>query len=211
MASNFNWVDYIIIGIFLFSILGGLLRGGVREIFALITWIAAFFVAGMFAAPVANYFSGTSKVQSAFSSASSGMSMSGADHASMLATGISFVVLFFGTILIGTIIGRTASHIAEGGGISLVNRLFGALFGLGRGYLINLVIVFVVQMTPVSQQSYWTASQLVTRYQPAVTWFANFVQPGIEKLKSSVGQSFDKFNQENTDTSVKMFQDNSRN
>ena len=39
LLKQLNWVDYIILGSILLSILLGLFRGVVREIFSLLSWI----------------------------------------------------------------------------------------------------------------------------------------------------------------------------
>ena len=41
-------IDYIIIGIIVFSIIVSLLRGFVREVMSLASWIVAFFIASHF-------------------------------------------------------------------------------------------------------------------------------------------------------------------
>ncbi len=184
----FNWVDYIFLAIFVISILGGFMRGGVREIMALFTWIAAFVIAGLFARPLASAFSSSESVQStAFSSVSTGA----VDHVSMLALGISFAALFFGTILIGFFLGYLANRVVEGVGISVFNRLLGGIFGLARGYLVNLFIVFIVQLSPLSQQSAWAKSSLVPSFEPTAQWLGEKIQPGFESLKSKMGKTIE--------------------
>jgi membrane protein required for colicin V production len=192
-ATSFNWIDYIILGIFLLSALSGLMRGGVREIISLLTWIAAFFIASLFAAPLATHFSNSDKVQSLVSSASSSVVEATSTHASLFALGVSFVLLFLATLLVGAIIGYVANSAVESGGISIINRLIGVLCGLGRGFLVNLVLIFVVQLTPVAKQPIWTDSTLVSAYQPTVTWIGNIVQPGMEAMKSKMGKTLEDF------------------
>jgi len=190
---TFNWVDYVFLAIFIISAVGGLLRGGVREIISLITWIAAFVIAGLFAKPLALAFSSSDSAQSAITQASSGVAnMATSGQVSMLALGVSFTALFFGTILVGALIGFLLNRVVEGAGISIFNRLFGVVFGLGRGYLISLLIVFIVQLSPVSEQAYWLESSMVKTFQPAVKWLADKVQPNMESFKSKMGQTLDK-------------------
>lgn len=189
----FNWVDYLILAVFLISVLGGLVRGGVREVLSLITWVAAFIIAGLFAKPLAAAFAGSDSAQSALASASSSLSSVSAtsDHISLFALGVSFLALFLGTILAGTFIGYFANRVVEGAGISFFNRLLGGIFGLARGFLINLLIVFIVQLSPIAEQTYWTKSALVPSFQPMVGWLGNRVQPGFESLKSRMGQTLE--------------------
>lgn len=199
MQSGLNWVDYSLLGIFFLSILFGLLRGGVREIISLLAWIAAFIIAGLFATPVAAHFTSSEQVQSTLSSAStSALGATAANQVPLLAIGISFCVLFFSIIILGSLFGYFANRAVEGGGISIGNRLVGGLFGLARGYLIDLLIIFVVQLTPFSQESYWGNSSLVNGFQPMVQWLGNIVQPGFESLKNQMGQSLENMTTQNS-------------
>lgn len=168
-----NGVDYALIAVFFISILGGLFRGGVKEIISLLTWIAAFFIASTFAKPLANACIGSGETPSLFP------------------LSVSFIVLFFGTIIIGSLLGYFATRVVEGGGISIFNRLLGGMFGFARGYLINILIIFLVQLTAVAKQPYWTQSSLVNTFQPTVQWLGEKVQPGFESLKSRVGKTIE--------------------
>jgi membrane protein required for colicin V production len=104
---------------------------------------------------------------------------------SFLSIAISFVLIFVVTLIIGSIINRMITRAVEAGGISFANRILGAFFGLGRGYLINLAIIFTIQLFPMEQN--WAGdSKLVASFQPAVKWLDEFVQPGLDKLKSEI-------------------------
>lgn len=205
MSGNFNWIDYIFIAIFLFSIIMGFARGGIKEVLSLVTLIVAFFIAGSFAKPLASFFSSSQTMQTIVSSAASNLGSTAASTVSTVAIGISFVVLFVGAMMVGSLIGYLASSIALSG-FGIFNGLLGAVFGFGRGYLINLVIIFLVQLTPVSQQSFWGQSVIVSAYQPAVIWFGNFVQPGLESLKSKVGQTLQDFGTSVQSAGTSVFQ-----
>ena len=188
----FNWVDYVFLAIFFISILGGLLRGGVREVISLLTWIAAFIVAGFFAKPLAKVFTNSEGTQHVMSSASSGVfGGSAASQVTLFSLGASFVLLFIVTIIVGSLFGYFANRVVEGGGISFFNRLLGGIFGLGRGYLVNLFIIFMVQLSPLAEQNYWHESFFVQKFQPTVQWLGDKIQPGLESLKSRVGKTLE--------------------
>jgi len=188
--SNLNWVDNVFLAIFFISAIAGLMRGLVKEVISLITWVAAFVVASLFATPVAQYFTSSQSVQSVVSSASSAVgSNAAATSVSMLSVGISYVILFVVTLIVGSIFNYILSKAVEGQGISFFNRLLGAVFGLARGFLLVLIVVFLVQMTALQQQPWWTQSQLVPSFQPAVTWLNGIVQPSLESLKAKVNDA----------------------
>ena len=54
--SHFNWFDYFLVVIIFLSLLYGLRRGFLREIISSVSWLAAFFVAIMFASDLQKYF-----------------------------------------------------------------------------------------------------------------------------------------------------------
>lgn len=187
--ANLNWVDYIILAVFFFSILAGFGKGLVRELVSLATLVAAFIVASMFANPLAAAFTSSPSVQSAVNQASSAIGMNAAQPVSYAALGVSFAVLFTATILAGSLLGYFLNIAFQTGILGFGNRILGAVFGFARGFLINLVLIFVVQLTPLSAQSWWQQSQLVGTFQPAVQWLGNIVSPSLANLKERFGST----------------------
>src|SRR3990167_2140299 len=98
MISSFNWVDYTILVLFLFSTLAGLSRGLVKEIISLITLIAAFVLATIFASTLAVSFTNSSAEQDVETHASGTMGANEATSVSYAALGISFGLIFLATI-----------------------------------------------------------------------------------------------------------------
>lgn len=194
MMTNLNWVDYLLLAIFLFSTLAGFARGFVKEIVSLITLVAAFIIATMFAHPLAAAFTSASSVQEVVNSASNAMGVSTAQPVSYVAIAISFALLFAATILIGAIVGYLLNIAFQTGILGLGNRLLGALFGFCRGFIINLVIIFLVQLTSFSQATAWQESQVVIAFQPAVVWLGNIVSPSLANLKEKFGQTLQNMN-----------------
>lgn len=192
--ANLNWVDYIFLAIFLFSILGGLSRGFVKEVISFAALIAAFIIAALFSQHLANVFTSSSSVQNVVSQASSAIGTSAAKPVSYLALGLSFAILFAGTIIAGSIISYFINVAFQTGVLGVGNRLLGGVFGLCRGFLINLVIIFLVQLTPFSDAASWRQSQIVSSYQPAVQWLAGIVSPSLANLKEKIGQTLQNVN-----------------
>lgn len=187
--SNLNWVDIVVLIVFAFSVLAGLMRGFVKEVLSLITWVVAFFVAAMFATKVASFFTGSPQVQAMVSSASSSIGMNAAQPVSILSIGLSFILIFVVVLVIGSIITSIVSTAVSTGGMGLINRLLGALFGLARGFLIVLVVMFLLQLTSIQQQAFWTQSQFVNSFQPAIAWVSGIVSPSLATLKEKMSNT----------------------
>lgn len=187
--SNLNWVDIVFLAIFLFSIIAGFGRGFVREIISLATLIVAFFIATTFCNQFANYLLNLPFIQSLVNEASGATGANAATPASYLAWGVSFGILFLATVMLGSLVAYFLNAAFQTGILGIGNRILGGLFGLIRGYILVLVIIFVVQLTPLSSQSWWAQSQIVNSYQPAVAWLGGLVAPALANIKNRLGQT----------------------
>lgn len=188
MMSHLNWVDYVILAIFAFSALLGLYRGFVKEVIALITLIAAVVIAVLFAHPLAAKFTNSPTVQNVVNQASTS-NVDAAQPASYIAVGISFTVLFLVTMLVGMILGSLLSMAFQGGVLGFGNRLLGAIFGLVRGFIINLVIIFLLQLSPFASETWWQESKMVAAFQPAIKWLDALVSPSLAHIKEKFGET----------------------
>lgn len=193
--QNLNWIDYSILIIFILSVLGGLLRGFVREFISLVTVIAAFIIASMFASALATIFTNSESVQSAVNQASNAIGMNASQPVSCLAIGLSFAILFIATLIIGAIISSILNLAVETSLLGFGNRLLGGVFGLVRGFIITLVLIFLVQLTPLGSQPWWVQSRFVGDLQPAIQWLGNLVSPTLANLKEKFGQALQNVNE----------------
>lgn len=205
MMTGFNWVDLIILFVFIMSILTGFLRGLFRELISLLVLVVAFIVATLFAHPVAAHFTNSPVVQNAVNNSSTVMGTDTTTTVSYVALAISFALLFTVTAIIGAIIGYFLNIAFQIGLLSIGNRLLGALFGLVRGYIITLVLIFLVQLTPFNEETVWQESRFVSAYQPAVRKLDHIVAPSIEQLKIKLNQSLHNLNENVTSTTTHVF------
>ncbi len=187
--QDLNVVDLIILAIFFFSAVTGLIRGLVSEVISLGTLIAAFAIAILFAQPLANAFTSSAPVQSVVSQASGAIGVNTTKPISYVALGISFGVLFAGTVLVGAIVRLLLNTAFQTGMLGLGNRLLGGAFGIARGFVINLVIIFVAQLSPIASQPWWQQSKMVNSFQPAVVWLGGVVSPALSSLKTKFNQT----------------------
>lgn len=191
--SNLNWVDYIILGIFFLTILSGFIQGFIKKIVSLVTLVAAFIIATTFANPLASAFLNHPSVHNNLESISTSVGVS-TQPVSYLALGVSFGLLFAVTMIVGAILSLLLSSAFQVGILGIGNRLLGAVFGLAQGFLINLVLIFVIQLTPLSNQTWWQQSSLVGAFQPAVQMLGNIVSPTLVNLQDKFGQTLQDIN-----------------
>jgi membrane protein required for colicin V production len=193
--AQLTWVDYLIVIIFALSVLGGFARGLVKEVISLLTLIAAVVIACLFASPMAAAITNTPHVQQALNQASNSIGLNAAEPVSYIAIGICFALLFAGTLLLGWIIRFFINLAVTVGMLGIGNRLLGAVFGFCRGFIINLVIIFLVQLTSFSTQAAWQQSQLVPQFQKQVEWLGKQVAPNVAELQTRFGETLQKVNQ----------------
>lgn len=187
--ASLNAVDILILVIFFISIVIGFGRGFVSEILSLVTLIAAFVIAIMFTSSLAAYFTSTAAVQSVVSQTSTAIGTSTAQPVSYMALGISFGVLFAATVIVGGIIKMILNLMFQTGILGFGNRVLGALFGLVRGFLLNLALIFLVQLSPLASQPWWQQSHYVPYFQPSVVQLGNLISPALANLKTTFGSA----------------------
>jgi len=138
---EFNQVDIVILIIIVFSSAFGLWRGLIKEVLSLLTWIAALLVSRVYSEPLAGLMTGM-------------IENDGIRYVS------AFAILFFIVMMFGTFLNSLLSKLLSVAGLKLADRLLGAGFGVARGVIIVLVIMFIANMF-VSETELWHQSQLV--------------------------------------------------
>ena len=131
-----TWFDYTVIAIVILSALLGWWRGLVYEVFALLGWVAAYFVARLFGADVAPLLP----------------AWMGAENARMT---VAFALLFVATLVISGIVAWALSKLVKWVGLGWLDGLLGGLFGMVRGVLVVLVLVLLAGLTDLPKESFW--------------------------------------------------------
>ncbi len=137
--------DYIAFGIVGLSMLIGFMRGIVREVFALLVWVAAFVVARTFAVKLVPFMPASIDTPS--------LRMMSA----FLAT---FVLAFIAMMVLSAIITSVLKRVGLGG----ADRGLGVMFGFVRGLAIVLLAVLVGGMTTLPREPSW-------RHAVSAEWF----------------------------------------
>jgi membrane protein required for colicin V production len=192
-----NIVDIIVIVIFASSIVIGFGRGFVKEVISFLSLIAAVVIATLFSNQVATSMTNSPTVRHLIGRSSDAMGVSTAEPASYIAVGLSFFLILIGVLIIGAIIGAILNSIFQFGVLGAGNRIFGAVFGLVRGFIIAIILVFVLQLTPLSEETWWKDSRFVVASKPAVEWLSSSTSPALTGLKDKVSKKFKNGNDEN--------------
>ena len=131
--TSFDYVALAIIGL---SIILSVMRGFFREALAILGWIAAFVTAKTYANQILPMMPEDIPTES-------------------LRILAAFLVLFFATLLVATLLAIALSSVFKKMGLGWLNRLLGAFFGLTRGILIVCIVVFLAGLTELPNDARW--------------------------------------------------------
>jgi membrane protein required for colicin V production len=154
--------DYLTIFVLAASIIVSTMRGVVREVLSLASWVAAFLAANVYGETLARW-------------------LPPAIPGALTRLIIAFVVLFIGTRLLMGLLILTAEALIRAGGLSFVDRGLGSLFGLARGMLIVLTAVLLCGMTAIPQQPFWKDALLSPLAESAARTIKPFLPGGLAR------------------------------
>jgi len=149
-----NFLDFFFLLTIFLSILFGILKGFIRELIGLIFLALAVYCS------ITYYLKLSATLLS---------SIDDPDVSSFLA----FLIIFFGFLVLGSLIGYTLKKIFIIGPMKSIDRVLGAFFGLLRGIVISCFVLMGLIIFPVNKN--WVSeSQLAPYARKPITWFASF-------------------------------------
>lgn len=160
VATQLMVVDYIIIGLVVVSALFGLLRGFVRELIALLSWVLAFWVAFQFGPALAVWLEPHISVPS-------------------LRQAAAYAGLFIGVLIVGGLAGYFLARMIYATGIGGTDRVLGLVFGALRGLVIVLLAILLAGMTVLREDAWWQQSVSI-----------QYLEPWAEKLRDMLPEEF---------------------
>lgn len=159
-----NWVDFAVLGVLAVSGILAFMRGFVREVLGIGAWVGAGIVTVWGFAPARRHLAGLL-----------GQLPPWAGDV------ITLAILFFGSLVILTLIAHWIGSIIRGSGLGGIDRTLGLIFGLGRGAALVLVAyILAARVVPPAQ---WPgpvqrAAMLGIVYEGA-SWVTRQLPPGI--------------------------------
>jgi membrane protein required for colicin V production len=137
-----NAIDYVIIGLLAFSALAGLMRGFLKELISLLTWVVAAWASWTFADSLEPHLGGAL-----------------ADAA--VRPWAARVILFVGVLLAGAAVGALVGYFVRLSLFSSVDRLLGFLFGTLRGVVALGLLAILCHAVHLQGESWYRESTLV--------------------------------------------------
>jgi len=133
-----NGLDFVVIGILSFSMLLGLWRGLLYEVLSLLGWPIAIILSKLSAASVAPL-----------------IPLAQEEMRVMAA----YALVFIAALIVWGIVARLIAKMLKAIGSDWADRAMGGLFGVMRGVLVVLVLVWLAGLTHVPEQPFWRGSQ----------------------------------------------------
>jgi membrane protein required for colicin V production len=128
--------DFLVLFVLICSIVISTLRGLVKEILSLISWIVSFVLANAYGEEFAKFLPDV---------------VPGLLARLMLA----FLAVFIGVRILMGLLSMAIEALIKAGGLTLADRGLGGLFGLARGLVLILAGVLLCGMTTLPQQPFW--------------------------------------------------------
>ena len=120
--------DYFILTILIVSSIYGVYRGLIKEILSLAGLVLSFYLASNFDNSLANLVPIENKSDFLIISA--------------------FILIFVSTLILTSLLIKIISKVLKFAGLSILNRFFGFIFGMARGLVVVLVILYLNQLIP---------------------------------------------------------------
>ena len=153
--------DYALLILLGCSVIIGTKRGVVREMLSLASWVVAFLVANRFSGEVAS------------------MLPKALVEGALLRLVIAFIVLLLVVRIVMMLVIRASDAVIRAGGLSGLNRLLGAAFGLARGALLGLILVLLCGMTAIPQEPFWKNARFSPFAEEIALWVVSHMPAGI--------------------------------
>jgi membrane protein required for colicin V production len=146
-------LDYIILGVLLFSAVAGLIRGFLREVCSLVTWVLAFWLAWRFGPALEPH-------------------LGGALGSEPVRSWAARVPIFILVLMAGAAVGALLNHLVRVSLFSGLDRLLGFVLGVLRGLVVLGVAAIICHAVRLDGEPWWQGSRLV----PYVESVANLLR-----------------------------------
>ena len=157
--------DYVVLAIVVLSVALGWWRGFVYELLSVLGWVAAYFIARLFAPDVAQH-------------------VPDAVGTELVKTALAYAAIFIATLLVGGVLAWALSKLIKLAGLGMLDGSLGALFGLARGVLLVLVLVWLSGLTDIPQQRFWRDALLSKPLQDVAVMGKDFLPDNVAKKVS---------------------------
>ena len=170
-----NWLDIVILILVVGSMVGSAWKGFSREVAGLVSSIAALVLALWFYGSAGDFFLPYTSTKA-------------------VASFLGFLVIFLGVLLAGAMVGWIVSRFLQSTGLTWLDRLLGAAFGVLRGLLFATALVMILMaFTPGPLENAPPRSVVESRFAPYVLEGSRVVVAlAPQEVKTGFRRSYDR-------------------
>lgn len=145
-------LDYVVLAVMGISVLVGLWRGMVREILAIVGWVAAAVLTLAYAGDIAQRLPFPSLGQ-------------------LPLVALASVIIVVVTLLVVGIVGKLITMIMTASQLTFEDRLLGGVIGVLRGILMACILIFVLGLSSnITSSDYWKKSMVIKPAEDVIEW-----------------------------------------
>jgi membrane protein required for colicin V production len=157
-----NALDWLLVILLAYSVIRAVVRGFIREAFALAGLIFGFLLACWFYQSLA-------------------LQLKGLITSPSIAELVSFLIILAATAILASLLGKLLRNTASAIGLGFVDRLLGAVFGLVRGALLGVALLLAV--TAFLPTAPWVENSHLAPYFLRAAHAVSFVMPSDLKQR----------------------------
>ena len=170
--SGFDWV---IIAIFVLSILIGIFRGFIREALSLASWILAFWLALTFCVPAGDYINQFVSIPA---------------EAFRMAAG--FAAVFIITLFVFSIVSFLINKLIANKAIKGADRFLGSIFGAIRAVAVIIIIIIFFRGLGLDNNNWWKHSNLIGYFVPAADYFEQLLPQSLRSSEEEINEQVEE-------------------
>lgn len=152
--------DFVVAGILSLSFLLGIWRGLIHELMALLGWPFAFVLCKMFAGDIAPLLPLNQET----------VSMT-----------VAYALIFVAVLILWSVLTKLLSRLLKAAGLDWPDRVMGGMFGILRGGLILLVMIWMVGLTDYYAKPFWRDALTTEALEDAALATRSWLPDGIAK------------------------------
>jgi membrane protein required for colicin V production len=137
-----NWIDYLLIALIVISCVAGVLRGLLREVIVLVTWIAAVWIAWHYADVLERHLGGVLANESVRAWAAR-------------------TIIFVALVVLGSCVSGVVGRLVRLSIFSGTDRFFGGIFGFLRALVMIGLLVMLCHALRLTGEPWWRGSTLI--------------------------------------------------
>jgi len=168
-------LDWLIAIVFILSIVVGVLRGFIREVLSIVSWILAFWLSITFCAQAGNFVAQYVNIPAEAFRISAG-----------------FALIFIATLFLFSIISYIVTKLIVKRAIKGTDRILGLFFGATRAVAIVIVVLLLGRGIGLDSKDWWQSSMSLSYFEPLADYVEELLPSQLQASEPEIDSSLIK-------------------